>query len=88
VIDSTASWLPLTASALTGALLGAAACWWPMQRRLRALRERMLRCEQARNGAIERSARAREQIAQINRAIDDIRRSHSVHGSLADLTTD
>jgi formiminotetrahydrofolate cyclodeaminase len=59
-----------------GALCGAGACHWLMSRRFAALRDRVERAEQARNGAIERSAKAREQIAQLNKAIDELRRIH------------
>lgn len=60
-----------------GAVAGAAACHWLVNRHFAALRERVERAEQARNGAIERSAQAREQIAQLNKAIDELRRTHS-----------
>lgn len=72
--------LPLLAVAgatVGGAIVGAAACFWPLQRVIKGLRERVERTEQARNGAVERSAQAREQIAQLNRAITDLRRTHS-----------
>ncbi len=74
--------LPLMAfagTAVGGALAGAAACYWPLSRVLGELRERLERSEQARNGAVERSAQAREQIAQLNRAITELRRTHSSH---------
>ena len=64
-----------------GAAAGAAACHWLLGRRFAVLRERVERAEQARNGAIERSAQAREQIAQLNKAIDELRRAHSTAGS-------
>lgn len=78
--------LPLLAIAgatVGGALAGAAACYWPLNRAITELRERLERSEQARNGAVERSAQAREQIAQLNRAITDLRRAHSSHASQA-----
>lgn len=72
--------LPLLAvagAAVGGAMVGAAACFWPLQRVINGLRERLERSEQARNGAVERSAQAREQIAQLNRAITELRRAHA-----------
>lgn len=74
-------WFVLAAAC--GAVAGAAACWVPMSRAASALRERADRAEQARNGAIERSAQAREQIAQLNKAITELRRAHSVRGQAA-----
>ena len=76
--------LPLLAVAgatVGGAMVGAAACFWPVQRVIKGLRERLERSEQARNGAVERSAQAREQIAQLNRAITELRRVHSTHAA-------
>lgn len=64
-----------------GALAGAAACHWHLSRRFALLRDRIERAEQARNGAIERSAQAREQIAQLNKAIDELRRAHSARST-------
>lgn len=78
--------LPLLAVAgatVGGALAGAAACYWPLRRIIIALRERLERSEQARNGAVERSAQAREQIAKLNRAITELRRTHSAHAGQA-----
>jgi chromosome segregation ATPase len=64
-----------------GAATGAAGVWWQMSRRISVLRDRTERSEQARNGAVERSAQAREQIAQLNRAIAELRKTHSMRGS-------
>ena len=69
--------LGLVGAALGGALTGAAACYWPLSRVIVELRLRLERSEQVRNGAVERSAQARDQIAQLNRAITDLRRAHS-----------
>ena len=69
--------LGLAGAALGGALTGTAACYWPLSRVIVELRLRLKRSEQARNGAVERSTRARDQIAQLNRAITDLRRAHS-----------
>ena len=71
--------LLMLGSAVIGALVGAAACFWPLSRSVAALRLRLERSEQARNGAVERSAQAREQIAQLNRAIAELRRTHTTH---------
>ena len=73
--------LALASTAVGGALVGAAACYWPLQRAIAQLRERLERSEQARNGAVERSAQAREQVSQLNRAITELRRAHSAHGA-------
>jgi hypothetical protein len=75
----TLPYLALAGAAILGALAGASACYFPMSRAIAALRERLDRSEQARNGAVERSANAREQIAQLNRAITELRRAHSAH---------
>ncbi|MEO5770605.1 MAG: hypothetical protein ABIQ29_00910, partial [Burkholderiaceae bacterium] len=73
--------LALASTAVGGALVGASACYWPLQRAIARLRERLERTEQARNGAVERSAQAREQISQLNRAITELRRAHSTHST-------
>jgi chromosome segregation ATPase len=73
--------LAISGAAVGGVLAGAAACYWPLSRLIIALRERLERSESARNGAVERSAQAREQIAQLNRAITELRRAHSTHST-------
>jgi hypothetical protein len=70
-------WFSMVGAFLGGAAIGAAACYWPLNRSNVALREHLARAEQARNGAVERSAQAREQIAQLNKAIADMRKSHA-----------
>lgn len=70
----------ICSAALAGVLLGAAGYRWHMRQRLAQLQQRLLRSEEARNGAIERSAQAREQIAQLSKAIADIRKSHQPTG--------
>jgi TolA-binding protein len=75
--------LAISGAAVGGVLAGAAACYWPLSRLILALRERLERSESARNGAVERSAQAREQIAQLNRAITELRRTHSTQGKPA-----
>ncbi len=79
----TLHFLTLAGAAVGGAMVGAAACYWPLSRIVSELRDRLERSEQARNGAIERSAQAREQIAQLNRAITELRRTHSANTELA-----
>jgi len=76
-----ASLLAIAGAAIGGALAGAASCYWPTSRVISELRERLARSEHARNGAVERSAQAREQIAQLNRAITELRRAHSAHST-------
>lgn len=71
--------LAISCAALGGAVVGAGACYWPLSRVIAELRERLARSEQARSGAVERSAQTREQIAQLNRAITELRRTHSAH---------
>jgi hypothetical protein len=74
-------WLWIAGAALAGAAVGVAVCHWQMSRTIDLLRQRVERSEQARNGAIERSAQAREQIAQLNQAIAAMRRTHSARPS-------
>jgi hypothetical protein len=78
---NTETLLAISGAAVGGVLAGAAACYWPLSRLIIALRERLERSESARNGAVERSAQAREQIAQLNRAITELRRTHSTHST-------
>jgi TolA-binding protein len=82
-MDASLQFVWLVLAAAGGAIAGAAACWVPMSRSVADLRDRSARAEQARNGAIERSAQAREQIAQLNKAISDLRRAHSMRGQAA-----
>jgi hypothetical protein len=63
-------------AAIGGCLLGAAGYHWHVKQRVAQLQQRLLRSEEARNGAIERSANARDQIAQLSRAITDLRKAH------------
>lgn len=74
-------WLWIAGAALAGAAAGVSVCHWQMSRTIELLRQRIHRAEQARNGAIERSAQAREQIAQMNQAIAAMRRTHSARGA-------
>jgi len=71
-------WIWIVVAAATSAALGALICFVVLKRTQALLQERLVRTEQARNGAVERSAQAREQIAQLNRAIDELRRAHSM----------
>jgi len=79
----TLPFLAIAGAAVGGALAGAGGVYWPMARVVTELRERLARSEQARNGAVERSAQAREQIAQLNRAITELRRTHSAPAAQA-----
>jgi len=79
----TLPFLVIAGAAVGGALAGAAGTYWPMARVIKELRERLARSEQARNGAVDRSAQAREQIAQLNRAITELRRTHAAPASPA-----
>jgi hypothetical protein len=63
-------------AALVGGLLGAAVCGWLGRQKIDQLQQRLARSEEARNGAIERSVHAREQIGQLSKAISDLRRAH------------
>lgn len=74
--------LAIAGAAVGGAVAGAAACYWPLSRLIIELRGRLAHSEQARAGAVERSANAREQIAQLNRAITELRRAHSTQAKL------
>jgi uncharacterized protein involved in exopolysaccharide biosynthesis len=75
-------------AALGGGLIGAASCYWTLSRTIEALRQRLERAEQARNGAVERSAQAREQIAQLNKAIAELRRAHTARALSAPKASD
>jgi len=66
----------ILAAALAGALIGAVTCRWHLRQRLAQLQQRLKRSEEARNGAIERGAQAREQLAQLSKAIAEMRKSH------------
>jgi len=71
-------WIWIVGTATASAAIGALACFVVLKRTQALLVDRLARSEQARNGAVERSAQAREQIAQLNQAIDDMRRTHSM----------
>lgn len=71
-------WIWIVMAGTTSAALGALACFVVLKRSHALLQVRLVRTEAARNGAVERSAQAREQIAQLNRAIDELRRAHSM----------
>jgi hypothetical protein len=68
--------IELSLAALGGGVVGALGYRFRAQQQLRLLQQRLLRSEEARNGAIERSANAREQIAQLSKAISELRRAH------------
>jgi hypothetical protein len=66
----------LGVSALGGSIVGAVAHRWLSRQKIDQMQQRLLRSEEARNGAIERSVQAREQIAQLSKAISDLRKAH------------
>ncbi len=68
--------IQLCAAALGGSIVGVAAHRWFNRQKIDQLQQRLLRSEEARNGAIERSVQAREQIAQLSKAISDLRKAH------------
>jgi hypothetical protein len=68
--------IQICVAALVGGLLGAAVCGWMGRQKIDHLQQRLARSEEARNGAIERSVHAREQIGQLSKAISDMRRAH------------
>lgn len=68
--------IQLCVAALGGGLLGAAMSRWLGRQKIEQLQQRLARSEEARNGAIERSVQAREQIGQLSKAISDLRRTH------------
>jgi thioesterase domain-containing protein len=68
--------IQICGAALVGGLLGAAVCGWMGRQKIDQLQQRLARSEEARNGAIERSVHAREQIGQLSKAISDMRRAH------------
>jgi hypothetical protein len=74
-------WIWTAGAAIVGALIGAVACHWVLGRTIAQLQNRLMRSEQARVGAVERSAQAREQIAQLNRAITELRKAHTTRRS-------
>lgn len=68
--------IELGVSALGGSVVGAVAHRWFSRQKVDQMQQRLLRSEEARNGAIERSVQAREQIAQLSKAISDLRKAH------------
>jgi hypothetical protein len=68
--------IELSLAALGGSIVGALGYRFRARQQLRLLQQRLLRSEEARNGAIERSANARDQIAQLSKAISELRRAH------------
>ncbi len=76
--------IQLCAAALGGGIAGAIAHRWHGRQTINQLQQRVLRAEEARNGAVERSAQAREQIAQLSKAISDMRKAHHPARSGAD----
>ncbi len=70
------SLIEISVAALIGGAVGALTARWLMRQKVELLQQRLVRAEEARNGALERSANARDQIAQLSKAISDLRRSH------------
>jgi hypothetical protein len=68
--------IQICVAALGGSVVGALAHRWLCRHKLEQMQQRLLRSEEARNGAIERSVQAREQIAQLSKAISDLRKAH------------
>jgi chromosome segregation ATPase len=73
----TLQWIGIAGAALAGAIAGVLGWHWHLGRTIDALRRRLEKSEQARNGALERSAQAREQIVQLNKAITELRKTHT-----------
>lgn len=67
-------WIWIAGALLAGAAIGVAGCHGVMGRTVSRLNERLVRSEQARAGAVERSMQAREQVARLNQAIDELRK--------------
>jgi hypothetical protein len=63
-------------AALAGIVVGIIISQYHARQRIESLKQRLARSEEARNGAVERSTYAREQIAQLSSAIADLRRTH------------
>jgi chromosome segregation ATPase len=68
--------IEMSLAALGGGIVGALGYRFRAQQHVRLLQQRLLRAEEARNGAVERSAHAREQIAQLSKSISELRRAH------------
>jgi hypothetical protein len=81
--------IQLCASALGGSVAGAMTHRWLSRQKIEQMQQRLLRSEEARNGAIERSVQAREQIAQLSKAISDLRKAHHTvrSGPVGDTAT-
>ncbi len=81
--------IQLCVAALGGGLLGAAVCSWLGRQKIAQMQQRLARSEEARNGAIERSVQAREQIGQLSKAISDLRKVHHTvrQGPVAEAAT-
>jgi hypothetical protein len=75
--------IQLCVAALGGSLVGAAVCNWLGRQKINQLQQRLARSEEARNGAVERSVHAREQISQLSKAISDLRKAHHTARSSA-----
>ncbi len=70
-------WMGVAGALMAGTVFGAAGCHWYLSRAIARLNDRLARSEQARAGAVERSAQAREQIAKLNEANTELRKLHT-----------
>jgi chromosome segregation ATPase len=68
--------IEISVAALVGGAVGAMTCRWLARQKIERLQQRLARAEEARNGALERSENARDQIALLSKAISDLRRAH------------
>lgn len=76
IVDTT-QLLGLAGAAIGGMSVGAIACHWYLGQVIALLRQRLERAVLLRNSELERADQARAQIAQLNAAINDLRRTHS-----------
>lgn len=74
-------WIWIASALLAGSVLGAAVCYGVLRRTIARLNERLVRSEQARAGAVERSMQAREQVAKLNQSIDELRKQLTRRGT-------
>ena len=68
--------IEISVAALGGGVVGAFTCRSLARQKIELLKQRLVRAEEARNGALERSASARDQIAQLSKAISELRRAN------------
>ena len=75
--------IEVSVAALVGGAVGAMICRWLTRQRIERLQQRLVRAEEARNGALERSESARAQIALLSKSISALRRAHQPARSAA-----